>query len=129
MASRFSASSGGVLSLLASKRFIKPAIVRGDLVHVVGRAAFADFKRAVCAWSAAEAESDAQYDAERAEAMELRLPRKQQAKDAPLRRCDDCALVLGRNYMRALDTCPRWGQGRAGVESQCGAFVAKEGTE
>ena len=127
MASRISASSVGARSLLASKRFIKPAIVRGDLVHAVGRAAFADFKRAVCAWSAAEAECDAQHDAERTEAMELPQQRNWQTKDAPLRRCDDCALVLGRNYLRALDTCPRWGLVRAGVESQCGAFVAKEG--
>jgi len=113
--------------MLASKRFIKRAIVRGDLVHVVGRAAFADFKRAVCAWSAAEAECDAQYDADRADAMELHQQRKQQTKDAPLRRCDDCALVLGRNCVRALDTCPRWGLVRAGVESRCDVFVAKEG--
>jgi hypothetical protein len=115
--------------MLASKRFIKPAIVHGDLVHAVGRAAFADFKRAVCAWSAAEAECDAQYDAERAEAMELHRQRKRQTsrKDAPLRRCDDCALVLGRNCLRALEACPRWGLVRAGVEGQCGAFVAKAG--
>lgn len=112
--------------MLASNHFIKPAIVRGALVHVVGRAAFADFKRAVCAWSATEAECDAQYDAERAETLELHQQSKQQAKDAPLRRCDDCALLLGRNCLRALDTCPRWGLVRAGVESQCGAFVAKE---
>lgn len=33
-----------------------PAVIRGRLHHVVGPVAFAEFRRAVCAWSAAEAE-------------------------------------------------------------------------
>ena len=40
-----------------------PAVRRGDLVHIVGPIAFAEFRRAVCAWSAAEAD--------RVEALEL----------------------------------------------------------
>lgn len=45
----------------------------------------------------------------------------------PVRRCDDCALNLGRDVLRALGSCPRWGQLRHGVESRCPAFVAKGG--
>lgn len=43
----------------------------------------------------------------------------------PFRRCDDCLLHLGRDVLRALGTCPRWGMPRTGVESRCPAFVAK----
>lgn len=45
-------------------------------------------------------------------------------EDAPMRRCDDCRLNLGRDVLRALGTCPRWGMPRTGVESRCPAFVA-----
>lgn len=48
-------------------------------------------------------------------------------QDAPLRRCEDCALNLGRDVLRALGNCPRWGKPRHGVESHCPAFVAKDG--
>jgi hypothetical protein len=44
----------------------------------------------------------------------------------PLRRCADCALDLTRDVLRAIGTCPRWGTNRAGVETRCAAFVAKE---
>lgn len=44
-----------------------------------------------------------------------------------LRCCEDCALDLTRDVLRAIGSCPRWGTDRAGVESRCPAFVAKEG--
>lgn len=44
----------------------------------------------------------------------------------PMRSCDDCRLNLGRDVLRALGTCPRWGMVRAGVESHCPAFVGKD---
>lgn len=51
----------------------------------------------------------------------------EQQAQPPLRRCDDCVLHLGRDVLRALGACPRWGKPRHGVESQCSAFVPKEG--
>jgi len=47
----------------------------------------------------------------------------------PLRRCGDCQLDLGRDVLRALAICPRWGKRRLGVESRCPAFVAKDGAQ
>lgn len=47
--------------------------------------------------------------------------------EPPLRKCSDCALNLGRDVLRALGSCPRWGQPRHGAESHCPAFVAKDG--
>src|SRR5690606_29353028 len=51
----------------------------------------------------------------------------QQQTESPLRCCDDCALNLGRDVLRALGACPRWGMVRAGIESRCPAFVAEDG--
>ena len=96
MADRNSTPPRGAPPFLLSKPV--PAVLRGDLVHVVGAVAFADFRRAVCAWSAA--------DAERAEVMELQLKAKHESQDAPLRRCDDCQLHLGRDVLRALVRIP-----------------------
>ena len=45
----------------------------------------------------------------------------------PRRRCDDCQLHLTPDVLHALDTCPRWGKPRHGVETCCPAFVAKDG--
>lgn len=53
----------------------------------------------------------------------------EQKTPPPLRRCGDCQLDLGRDVLRALCTCPRWGKRRLGVESHCPAFVAKEGAQ
>lgn len=47
------------------------------------------------------------------------------APQIPLRRCDDCQLDLGRDVLRALGSCPRWGMRRAGVECRCSSFVPK----
>lgn len=47
----------------------------------------------------------------------------------PLRRCADCKLDLGRDVLRALCTCPRWGKRRLGIESHCLAFVGKDGAK
>lgn len=46
-------------------------------------------------------------------------------RSASIRRCDECQLHLGRDILRALATCPRWGMPRAGVEAPCPAFVPK----
>jgi hypothetical protein len=100
---------------------IRAAVRRGRLVHVVGRSAFADLRRALCAWSAAEAA----LDEERAEAADFQ---KKQMQSVPLRRCDECALIRGREFLRALEACPRWGMVRDGVESRCDAFVAQNET-
>lgn len=43
------------------------------------------------------------------------------AKQAPLRRCQDCRLDLGSS-IDALASCPRFGQDRRGVESRCDKF-------
>lgn len=53
------------------------------------------------------------------------LPMDPQALPPP-RRCDDCQLHLGRDVLRALAKCPRWGMVRAGIEVRCSAFVRKE---
>jgi len=56
MAARNSTSPDGAPPFLLSKPV--PAVLRGRLHHVVGPVAFADFRRAVCAWSAAQAEAE-----------------------------------------------------------------------
>jgi hypothetical protein len=38
---------------------LRPAIIRGQLYHVIANVAFIEFKQAACAWSAADAEFDA----------------------------------------------------------------------
>lgn len=69
--------------------------------------------QAASAWAGA--------DAHRVDTVQ---PLKQQTRPA-LRRCDNCQLDLGREVLRALGACPRWGQPRAGAESHCPAFVRK----
>lgn len=44
---------------------------------------------------------------------------------SPIRRCEDCHLNLCRDLLRALGSCPRWGQPRHDVESRCASFVPK----
>jgi hypothetical protein len=58
--------------------------------------------------------------------VDMAQPPKQQTP-APLSRCDECALNLGRDVLRALWSCPRWGGPRHGVETSGPAFVAKDG--
>lgn len=86
---------------------IFPRIHRGRVLFQVADVLFPSFAQAVAAWSAVEAD--------RLDATE---PGQQ-----PARRCDDCALNLGRDVLRALGSCPRWGKPRHGVESRC----AKDG--
>ena len=119
-------STGSVPAFLLSKPVPKPspAVRRGELLHVVGPVAFAEFRQAACAWSA--------LDAERVEAQDAPLHPGSSGNDSSqpavmLRHCDDCALNLGRDVLRALGNCPRWGKPRHGVESRCPAFVAKDG--
>lgn len=57
--------------------------------------------------------------------MHNRMHDSRSAAAAP-RRCDECELHLGRDVLRALATCPRWGLPRAGIEIRCAAFVPKE---
>lgn len=48
-------STGKPPAFLQSKPTIRPAIIRGQLCFAVGDVAFAEFRLAACAWSAAEA--------------------------------------------------------------------------
>lgn len=105
--------SGGSLPASSRSVRIRPLIRRGGLLFAVGDVAFPDRAQAVCAGSAAEAHRLDIVD--------------QQAPDAPLRRCDECALNLGRDVLRALGACPRWGKPRHGIETRCPAYVAKDG--
>lgn len=103
-------STGSVPAFLLSKPVssIRPTIIRGQLCFAVADVAFTSFRQAACAWSAAESH--------RLDVADYQ---------PPLRRCDDCRLNLGRDVLRSLGSCPRWGMCRAGVESHCPAFVAK----
>lgn len=89
---------------------IIPRIIRGRLFYQTSDALFPTFALAVTARSAT--------DAHRLDLAEAQ---------PPLRRCEDCAHDLGRDVLRAIGNCPRWGTNRAGVESDCPAFVAKDG--
>jgi len=88
---------------------IIPRIERGRLYFQTADVLFPSFAQAATAWSATEAHR-----------LDIAEPQP------PLRRCENCSLNLGRDVLRALSTCPRWGTNRAGVESRCPAFVAKE---
>lgn len=52
-------STGSVPAFLLSKPVspsfpVRPTVIRGELYFAVGDVAFADFRHAACAWSAAE---------------------------------------------------------------------------
>lgn len=94
---------------------IIPRLVRGRLPFQTADALFPVFAQPATVWSAAEAHR-----------LDLAQPVEQQTP-LLLHRCDDCALDLGRDILRALGACPRWGKPRHGVESRCPAFVAKGG--
>ncbi|GFE84967.1 hypothetical protein GCM10011487_69670 [Steroidobacter agaridevorans] len=64
-----------------------------------------------------------------ADARGADTPPPPQQELPPLRRCGDCQLDLGRDVLRALCACPRWGMQRFGVECGCPAFVAKGGAQ
>ena len=106
-------STGSVPAFSPSVPIPPAAIVLGRFYLQVADVLSPTSAQAASAWSAAEAHRLDDAD--------------QQAQDASLRRCDDCALNLGRDVLRALGTCPRWGKPRHGVESRCSAFVAKDG--
>jgi len=91
---------------------IIPRIERGRLYFHIADVFFLAFTQATSAGNATEAHR-----------LDIINPHAQDA----LRRCDGCALNLGRDVLRALGTCPRWGKRRHGVESHCPAFVAKDG--
>lgn len=55
MAGRNSTPQGVPLRLLSKP---VPAILRGQLHHILGPVAFGEFRRAVCAWSAVQAEAE-----------------------------------------------------------------------
>lgn len=48
-------STGHPPGIPSNPQSVPIPVRHGELVHVVGGVAFADFRRAVCAWSAAEA--------------------------------------------------------------------------
>jgi hypothetical protein len=93
---------------------IIPRVERGRLYFQTADVLFPTFAQAAGAWSAAEAHR-------------LDIAEQPQRTQPALRRCDDCALNLGRDALHALGTCPRWGESRHGVEARCPAFVAKDG--
>lgn len=94
---------------------IIPRFVRGRLHFHTADVLVPTFVQAESTWTAADAHR-----------LDLDQPLGQQTRPS-LRRCDDCALDLGRDVLRALGACPRWGKPRHGVESRCPAFVAKDG--
>jgi hypothetical protein len=94
---------------------IIPRVERGRLYFQTADVLFPTFAQAAGAWSAAEA-----HRLDIAERHELRT-------QSPLRPCDDCELNRGRDVLRALGNCPRWGKPRHGFETHCPAFVAKGG--
>ena len=89
--------------------------VRDRLYCQTADVLFPVFAQAGRAWAAADAHR-----------LDMTQPPEQQTR-APLHRCDDCALNLGRDVLRALGSCPRWGKPRHGVEARYPAFVAKDG--
>jgi hypothetical protein len=101
---------------------IIPRLVRGRLYFQTAEVLFPTFAQAATAWSAAEA-----HRLDVAELIDERPTAQADQQQPPVRRCDDCALDLGRDVLRALGTCPRWGTVRAGVETSCPPFVAKDG--
>jgi len=94
---------------------IIPRRVRGRLNFQSDSALSSNLVPAASAWTAADVRR-----------VDMTRPLEQQTPP-PLRRCDDCQLNLGRDVLRALGSCPRWGQSRHGVETRCPAFVAKDG--
>lgn len=94
---------------------IIPRRVRGRLYFQAGNVFSPTLVQAASAWAGANAHR-----------VDMTQPLEQQTQP-PLRRCNDCQLDLGRDVLRALGMCPRWGKPRAGVESHCPAFVAKGG--
>ena len=95
---------------------IIPRVIRDRLYFQTADVSFPAFAPAAGTWDVADT---CQVD--------MTEPLDHQQTRPPLRRCDDCQLHLGRNVLRALGSCPRWGERRHGVESHCPAFVAKDG--
>lgn len=94
---------------------IIPRPVRGRLYFQTADVLFPIFVQSGRAWTAADADR-----------VDIVQPLQQQPP-APLRCCDDCQLHFGRDVLRAVGVCPRWGKPRHGVETRCPAFVAKDG--